>query len=126
MEILIKIIYLIMSLSILVFLHEMGHYLTARWFKIRVDKFYLFFDFLFPLQNVLKFSIFKKKIGDTEWGIGYGKFTAGGMDESPLIDKLPIGNGMEDSPSAKTRATEAFIWQIYQEAITKNKTEILK
>jgi regulator of sigma E protease len=86
MEILIEIVYLIMSLSILVFLHEMGHYLTARMFKIRVDKFYLFFDFMFPLQNVLKFSIFKKKIGDTEWGLGW--FPMGGYVQiSGMIDE---------------------------------------
>jgi len=54
---------LILSLSILVILHEFGHYITARWFKCRVEKFYLFFD---PW-----FSILKKKIGDTEYGIGW-------------------------------------------------------
>ena len=54
---------LILSLSILVILHEFGHYITARWFKCRVEKFYLFFD---PW-----FSILKKKVGDTEYGIGW-------------------------------------------------------
>ena len=54
---------LILSLSILVILHEFGHFITARWFKCRVEKFYLFFD---PW-----FSILKKKIGDTEYGIGW-------------------------------------------------------
>ncbi len=70
---------LILSLSILVVLHEFGHYLPARWFKTRVEKFYLFFD---PY-----FSLFKKKIGDTEWGIGWIPFggyvkIAGMIDES--------------------------------------------
>ena len=55
--------YLLFSLSILVILHEFGHYITAKWFKCRVEKFYLFFD---PW-----FSIFKKKIGETEYGIGW-------------------------------------------------------
>ncbi len=55
--------YLIFSLSILVILHEFGHYITAKWFKCRVDKFYLFFD---PW-----FSLIKKKIGETEYGIGW-------------------------------------------------------
>ncbi|MEO6681473.1 MAG: RIP metalloprotease RseP [Ginsengibacter sp.] len=55
--------YLIFSLSILVIVHEFGHYITAKWFKCRVEKFYLFFD---PW-----FSIFKKKIGGTEYGIGW-------------------------------------------------------
>ena len=44
MEVLIKATQLLLSLSILVILHEMGHFLPARWFKIRVEKFYLFFD----------------------------------------------------------------------------------
>jgi regulator of sigma E protease len=55
--------YLVFSLSILVIVHEFGHYITAKWFKCRVEKFYLFFD---PW-----FSIFKKKIGGTEYGIGW-------------------------------------------------------
>jgi len=63
MEFLIKASQLLLSLSILVVLHEMGHFLPARWFKIRVEKFYLFFD---PW-----FSLFKKKVGDTEYGIGW-------------------------------------------------------
>ena len=54
---------LILSLSILVLLHEFGHYITAKWFGCRVEKFYLFFD---PW-----FSLFKKKIGDTEYGVGW-------------------------------------------------------
>ncbi len=53
----------LLSLTILVVLHECGHYFPARWFKTRVEKFYLFFD---PW-----FSLFKKKIGDTEYGIGW-------------------------------------------------------
>src|SRR5687768_16933494 len=54
---------LILCLSILVILHEMGHFLPAKWFKCRVEKFYLFFD---PW-----FSLFKKKIGETVYGIGW-------------------------------------------------------
>lgn len=54
---------LLLSLSILVILHEFGHYITAKWFKCRVEKFYLFFD---PW-----FSIVKKKIGETVYGIGW-------------------------------------------------------
>jgi regulator of sigma E protease len=59
----IKTLQLILSLSILVAIHELGHYLTAKWFKCRVEKFYLFFD---PW-----FSIWKKKIGETIYGIGW-------------------------------------------------------
>ncbi|MCO6464391.1 MAG: RIP metalloprotease RseP [Saprospiraceae bacterium] len=70
---------LILSLSILVVLHEFGHFLPAKLFKTRVEKFYLFFD---PY-----FSLIKKKIGETEWGIGWiplGGYVkiAGMIDES--------------------------------------------
>ncbi len=78
---------LLLSLSLLVFLHEWGHYITARIFKTRVEKFYLFFDFLFPFPNIGKFSIFKFKRKDTEWGLGWfplGGYVkiAGMLDES--------------------------------------------
>jgi len=63
MEYLIMIGQLMLSLSILIVLHEMGHFFPARWFGARVEKFYLFFD---PY-----FELFKKKIGDTEYGIGW-------------------------------------------------------
>jgi regulator of sigma E protease len=53
----------VLSLSILIVLHECGHFFPARWFKTRVEKFYLFFD---PW-----FEIFKTKIGETEYGIGW-------------------------------------------------------
>ncbi|HRP53552.1 MAG TPA: site-2 protease family protein, partial [Fluviicola sp.] len=70
---------LILSLSILIVLHELGHYLAARKFNTRVEKFYLFFN---PY-----FSLFKKQIGDTEWGLGWiplGGYVkiAGMIDES--------------------------------------------
>lgn len=63
MEVLVKIAQLLVSLSILIVLHELGHYTLARIFKVRVEKFYLFFD--------AGFSLFRKKIGDTEYGIGW-------------------------------------------------------
>jgi regulator of sigma E protease len=77
--------YLIFSLSILVIIHEFGHYITAKWFKCRVEKFYLFFD---PW-----FSIFKKKVGETEYGIGWlplGGYVkiAGMVDESMDKEQL--------------------------------------
>ena len=53
----------ILAFSILVVLHELGHFLTAKWFGCRVEKFYLFFN---PW-----FSLWKKKIGETEYGIGW-------------------------------------------------------
>ncbi len=77
---------LLLSLTILVSLHEFGHFITAKCFKMRVEKFYLFFDFLFPMANVAKFAIFKKKIGDTEYGIGW--FPLGGyVNISGMIDE---------------------------------------
>ncbi len=79
MEIFIKIVQLLLSLSILVILHEFGHFSFAKLFKTRVEKFYLFFN---PW-----FQIFKKKIGETEYGIGWlplGGYVkiAGMIDES--------------------------------------------
>ena len=70
---------LILSLSILIVLHEMGHFFPARFFGTRVEKFYLFFD---PY-----FSLFKYKRGETEYGIGWlplGGYVkiAGMIDES--------------------------------------------
>ena len=63
MVFLIKLGQFFLSLSILIVLHEMGHFILARFFKTRVEKFYLFFD--------IKFALFKKKIGETEYGIGW-------------------------------------------------------
>jgi regulator of sigma E protease len=70
----IKVTLFFLSLSLLIILHEFGHYIAARMFKTKVNKFYLFFDFLFPFSNVLKFSLFKKKIGETEYGLGWFPF----------------------------------------------------
>ncbi len=82
----INIMQFITSLGLLILLHEFGHYITARMFKIRVDKFYMFFDFLFPLPGVLNFALFKKKVGDTEYGIGW--FPMGGYVQiAGMIDE---------------------------------------
>ncbi|MEX1190566.1 MAG: RIP metalloprotease RseP [Brumimicrobium sp.] len=85
MDFWIKAAQLLLSLAILITLHEFGHYIAARAFKIRVEKFYLFFD---PW-----FSLLKKKIGDTEWGIGWlplGGYVkiAGMVDESMDKEQL--------------------------------------
>jgi|694.fasta_scaffold152780_2 regulator of sigma E protease len=85
MDILIKVGQLILALAILVTVHEFGHYLAARAFKTRVEKFYLFFN---PW-----FSVFKKKIGDTEWGLGWlplGGYVkiAGMIDESMDTEQM--------------------------------------
>ncbi len=88
---LIKAFQLILSLSILVVLHELGHFIPAKLFGTRVEKFYLFFDW--------PFSLFKKKIGDTEYGVGllplggYVKI-AGMVDES--FDTEQLNNEPQD------------------------------
>lgn len=79
---------LILGLSILVFLHELGHYLAARMFGIKVEKFFLFFD-------IGKYKIFSIKIGDTEYGIGllpFGGYVkiAGMIDESLDREQLKL------------------------------------
>ncbi|MFV0238105.1 MAG: RIP metalloprotease RseP [Flavobacteriales bacterium] len=83
--VLIQIAQLVLCLSILVVLHELGHFLPAKWFKTKVEKFYLFFD---PY-----FSLLKKKIGETEYGIGWlplGGYVkiAGMVDESMDTDQM--------------------------------------
>ncbi|MCX6242537.1 MAG: RIP metalloprotease RseP [Bacteroidetes bacterium] len=85
MEIFIKIVQLLLSLSILVIMHEMGHFVAAKVFKTRVEKFYLFFD---PW-----FSLFKFKKGETEYGVGWlplgGYVKISGMiDESMDMEQM--------------------------------------
>ncbi len=87
MEILVKAAQLILSLSILVILHEFGHFFFARVFKCRVEKFYLFFD---PW-----FSLYKVKKGETEYGIGWvplGGYVkiAGMIDESMDREQMKL------------------------------------
>lgn len=84
-DIIIRISQLLLSLSILVILHELGHFIPAKLFKTKVEKFYLFFDW--------PYSLFKKKIGDTVYGIGvlplggYVKI-AGMIDESMDTEQM--------------------------------------
>ncbi|UOQ72091.1 RIP metalloprotease RseP [Hymenobacter cellulosilyticus] len=93
MEVLIMAGQMLLGLSILVGLHEFGHFAAAKYFKIRVDKFYIFFDFLFPMPGVMNFALFKKKIGETEYGLGWfplGGYVAihGMIDETQDAESL--------------------------------------
>lgn len=87
MDIVIKLSQFLLSLSLLIILHELGHFIPAKLFKTRVEKFYLFFD--------VKYSLFKKKIGETEYGIGWlplgGYVKISGMiDESMDKDQMAL------------------------------------
>ena len=84
---------LLLSLSILIVLHEFGHFIAARAFKTRVEKFYLFFDW--------KFSLLKKKIGDTEWGIGW----------IPLGGYVKISGMVDESMDTEQLAKPAEPWE---------------
>lgn len=88
---------LLLALTILVGLHEFGHFIFARIFGIRVNKFYIFFDFLFPLPNVLNFALWKKKKGDTEYGLGW--FPLGGyVDIAGMIDETKDASQLASEP----------------------------
>lgn len=85
--ILIKVIQFFVSLSLLVMIHEFGHYIAARIFKIRVEKFYIFFN---PW-----FTLYKRKIGETEYGVGWlplGGYVslAGMIDESMNTEQMKL------------------------------------
>ncbi|MDM9630086.1 RIP metalloprotease RseP [Robiginitalea sp. M39] len=79
----------LLSLSLLIVLHELGHFLPAKAFKTRVEKFYLFFD--------VKFSLFKKKIGDTVYGIGWLPL-GGYVKISGMIDESMDTEAMNEPP----------------------------
>lgn len=89
----IQIAQLVLCLSILVVLHEWGHYITARIFGMRVEKFYLFFN---PY-----FSLFKKKINETEWGLGW----------LPLGGYVKISGMIDESMDKKQMKSEPQPWE---------------
>ena len=89
MEILVKAGQFLLSLSLLIILHECGHFVLAKIFKTRVEKFYLFFD---PW-----FSLFKKKIGETEYGIGWLPL-GGYVKISGMIDESMDREQMKQPP----------------------------
>ena len=95
MEVLIKILQLVLALSILVLVHEFGHFIFARIFKIRVEKFYLFFD---PWFSIFKY---KPKNSDTEYGIGW----------LPLGGYCKISGMIDESMDKEAMAQEPQPWE---------------
>ena len=93
MEFVIKISQFLLSLSLLIVLHEMGHFIPAKLFKTRVEKFYLFFD--------IKYSLFKKKIGETVYGIGW----------LPLGGYVKISGMIDESMDKEQMAQPAQPWE---------------
>lgn len=89
----IQIIQFFVSLSLLIVLHEFGHFLPARLFNTRVEKFFLFFD--------VKFALFKKKIGDTVYGIGW----------LPLGGYVKISGMIDESMDKAQMAEEPKPWE---------------
>ena len=87
--ILIKAVQFFASLSLLVLIHEFGHYITARIFKIRVEKFYIFFN---PW-----FTLYKRKFGETEYGIGWLPL-GGYVSLSGMIDESMNTEQMQQEP----------------------------
>ncbi|MFZ4543150.1 MAG: RIP metalloprotease RseP [Saprospiraceae bacterium] len=115
---------LLLSLTILVTLHEMGHFFPSKWFKTRVDKFYLFFDFLFPISTALPYSLLRvvrnapeKKItffsdkcliniyrtgtDETEYGLGW----------FPLGGYVKIAGMVDESMDTAMLAQEPQPWE---------------
>ena len=96
-----QLIQLLLSLSILVVLHELGHYLAAKFFGCRVEKFYLFMDW--------PYALFKKKIGETEFGIGCAPL-GGYVKIAGFVDESMDSSGFESEPQPwELRAKPA--WQ---------------
>jgi regulator of sigma E protease len=93
MELLIKLSQFLLSLSLLIVLHELGHFIPAKLFKTRVEKFYLFFD--------VKYSLFKKKIGGTEYGIGW----------LPLGGYVKISGMIDESMDTEAMALPPQPWE---------------
>ena len=105
----IKIAQLFLSLTILVTLHEFGHFWFAKKFKCRVDKFYLFFDFLFPFANIMNFALIKKKIGDTEYGLGWFPF-GGYVQIAGMVDEQ-MDKSIIDRPAESWELRSKPAWQ---------------
>ncbi len=91
MDTIVNISQFLLSLSLLIILHEMGHFLPARWFKTRVEKFYLFFDFA-PFN-----ALWKIKKGETEYGIGWLPL-GGYVKISGMVDESMDTEALKQDP----------------------------
>src|SRR5210317_1873208 len=89
----VKAIQLLMSLSLLIILHELGHFIPARIFKTRVEKFFLCFD--------VKFALFQRKIGETTYGIGW----------LPLGGYVKISGMIDESMDTEQMKQPAQPWE---------------
>ena len=89
----VKAVQLLMSLSLLIILHELGHFIPARIFKTRVEKFFLFFD--------VKFAFFQRKIGETTYGIGW----------LPLGGYVKISGMIDESMDTEQMQQPAQPWE---------------
>ena len=90
MEVLIMITQLMLGLSLLVFVHEFGHFAAAKYFGMRVPKFYIFFD-------AWDKKIWSKKIGDTEYGIGWLPL-GGYVQITGMIDETQDASQLSEVP----------------------------
>jgi regulator of sigma E protease len=95
MDILIKTLQVLMALSILILIHELGHFIFSKIFKIRVEKFYLFFD---PWFSIFKY---KPKKSDTEYGLGW----------LPLGGYCKISGMIDESLDTETLKKEPQPWE---------------
>lgn len=94
---LMKVIQFFAALSILIIIHEFGHFMFAKLFKTRVEKFYLFFDFFFPFATFMNFSLFKKTYKGTEYGLGW--FPLGGYVKiAGMVDESADKDAMKGEP----------------------------
>lgn len=93
MELLIKLSQFLLSLSLLIVLHELGHFIPAKLFKTRVEKFYLFFD--------VKFALLKKTFRGTEYGIGW----------LPLGGYVKISGMIDESMDTEAMALPPQPWE---------------
>ena len=116
---------LLLSLTILVTLHEMGHFFPAKWFKTRVDKFYLFFDFLFPVSTALPYSLvrwirnapenktefLKNKTLVTFYRSGSNDETEYGLGWFPLGGYVKIAGMVDESMDTAMLSQEPQPWE---------------